>query len=249
MSTPGDLWRVAAAAGSGRPFLPFYDDATGERVELSFATTDNWIAKTANLIVEEMCAEPGERIAIWLPIHWQTVVWHLACWNAGVIAAPGADPRNCDHAVADPGAIAVIAACPGSRVLVPMLPLGASGADTPPDVINYATEVAALGDRFVAPARVGDESPALELGGRRWSGAEVVATAGAAATEWGLTPASRVLCDADPGTFTGLHAGLLAPLAARASIVLCRNLDETKVAGRVIAERITDRLPDSGTLS
>ena len=45
--TPADLLRSALAADPGRPLVTFYDDATGERVELSVATFANWVAKTA----------------------------------------------------------------------------------------------------------------------------------------------------------------------------------------------------------
>ena len=37
----------------GRPFITFYDDATGERVELSVTTYANWVAKTASLLADE----------------------------------------------------------------------------------------------------------------------------------------------------------------------------------------------------
>ena len=33
-----------------RPLLTWYDDASGERIELSVATAANWAAKTANLL-------------------------------------------------------------------------------------------------------------------------------------------------------------------------------------------------------
>ena len=35
-------------ADAGRPLVTFYDDATGERVELSVATYANWVAKTSS---------------------------------------------------------------------------------------------------------------------------------------------------------------------------------------------------------
>ena len=38
----------------GRPLVTFYDDATGERVELSVATYANWVAKTAGLVQDEL---------------------------------------------------------------------------------------------------------------------------------------------------------------------------------------------------
>lgn len=62
-----------------RPLLTWYDDATGERVELSVATTANWAAKTANFLVEEDISavrlKPGE--------HWLAAIVALGAWTAG----------------------------------------------------------------------------------------------------------------------------------------------------------------------
>jgi non-ribosomal peptide synthetase component F len=44
---------------------------------------DNWVAKTANLLVDELDAGPGSRVVLDLPPHWRTVVWLLATWSAG----------------------------------------------------------------------------------------------------------------------------------------------------------------------
>src|SRR2546423_15345338 len=90
--TPADLLRTAAGADSARPFVTFYDDATGERVELSVATLDNWVAKTANLLQDELAVEPGERVAVLLPAHWQAQGWLLACWSVGAVAGAGGGP-------------------------------------------------------------------------------------------------------------------------------------------------------------
>lgn len=90
--TPADLLRSALAADPGRPLVTFYDDATGERVELSVATFANWVAKTANLLQGDLGAEPGDRLALLLPAHWQSAVWLLACASVGVVAEVGGDP-------------------------------------------------------------------------------------------------------------------------------------------------------------
>src|SRR5437660_6789212 len=65
------------------PFLTFYDDATGERVELSLTSLENWVAKTANLLVDELDLEPGETVVVDLPPHWQAAVIRLAVAVAG----------------------------------------------------------------------------------------------------------------------------------------------------------------------
>ena len=41
------------AGDAARPVVTFYDRATGERVELSGLTFENWAAKTANLLRDE----------------------------------------------------------------------------------------------------------------------------------------------------------------------------------------------------
>jgi uncharacterized protein (TIGR03089 family) len=241
MPTPPELFHAAARIDPARPFVTFYDDATGERVELSFTTTDNWVAKTANLLVEEFGAEPGERVALYLPTHWQSVVVYLACWTVGVIAAPGADPAGCDHAVADPDRVAALVACPGSRLLVPLRPMGGRALDLPAGALDYAAEVPAQPDRFAAIAPPTAAAPALERDGRVLTAGEVVEAARSAAAELGLAAGSRLLVDADLATARGLTVALLAPLAVGASVVLCRNLDPALVEHRVETERVTVR--------
>ena len=65
------------------PLITYYDMSTGERVELSGTTTANWVAKTSNLLVDDLDASPGTRIRIGLPMHWLRCVWLLASWNVG----------------------------------------------------------------------------------------------------------------------------------------------------------------------
>jgi uncharacterized protein (TIGR03089 family) len=83
VTTPADLLASALAEDGARPLLTYYDDDTGARVELSVATTANWVAKVANLLVDSYGIEPGDDAAVRLPVHWQTAVVLLACWSAG----------------------------------------------------------------------------------------------------------------------------------------------------------------------
>jgi len=76
-------WSSTQPGGPGRPFVTYYDVVTGERTELSGTTTANWVAKTANLLVDELDAEPGTRIEVALPTHWLRTVWILATWAVG----------------------------------------------------------------------------------------------------------------------------------------------------------------------
>ncbi|KOU76268.1 acyl-CoA synthetase [Streptomyces sp. MMG1533] len=241
--TPADLLRSALAADPARPLVTFYDDATGERVELSVATFANWVAKTSNLLQGDLAAGPGDRVALLLPAHWQTAVWLLACASVGAIADVGGDPAAADVVVSGPDALEAARACSGERVALALRPLGGRFPQPPAGFADYAVEVPGQGDRFVPFAPVDPEEPALIVAGREFSAAEVVERARAEATEVGLMgPGSRLLSGLPYDTWEGLNAGLYAPLATGGSVVLCRNLDqlgEEALAKRIESERVT----------
>ncbi|MEU6058701.1 TIGR03089 family protein [Streptomyces sp. NPDC047097] len=243
--TPADLLRSALAADPARPLVTFYDDATGERVELSVATFANWVAKTANLLQDGLSAEPGERVALLLPAHWQTAVWLVACASVGVVADVGGDPSLADHVVAGPDRLADGLACPGERLALSLAPLGRRFPAAPEGYDDYAVEVPTQGDVFAPYVPVDPDTPALAVGGAELTGAELVERARADAGRLGLTAGSRVLSALPYDGWEGLSAGLYAPLAAGASVVLCRNLDRLGAAElekRVGSERITHTL-------
>jgi uncharacterized protein (TIGR03089 family) len=106
VSTPYELLRTELQRDGSRPLLTFYDDATGERVELSVTTFDNWVAKTAGLLRDDLAADSGHRAALQLPPHWQALVWAQACWALGVCvtsSAYNAGMGNVDRWVTDAG--------------------------------------------------------------------------------------------------------------------------------------------------
>jgi uncharacterized protein (TIGR03089 family) len=241
--TPADLLNSALAADPGRPLVTFYDDATGERVELSVATFANWVAKTANLLQDELSVEPGDRVALLLPAHWQTAVWLLACSSVGVVADVSGDARAADVVVSGPDGLEAARACSGARIAMALRPLGGRFPQAPDGFVDYAVEVPGQGDRFVPYAPVDPDEPALIVAGREFSGAEVVERARAEATGLGLTgPGSRILSGLPYDTWEGLNAGLYGPLATGGSVVLCRHLEragESVLDKRVESERVT----------
>ncbi|MGW1318973.1 TIGR03089 family protein [Streptomyces sp. NPDC002426] len=240
--TPADLLRSALAADPARPLVTFYDDATGERVELSVATFANWVAKTANLLQGDLAAEPGDRLALLLPAHWQSAVWLLACSSVGVVAEVQGDPASADLVVSGPDTLDRARACRGERVALALRPLGGRFPQAPEGFADYAVEVPGQGDRFAPYAPVDPAAPALSVGGAVLTGDQVVARAREDAVELGLGPGSRLLTGRTYDTWEGLSAGLLAPLAAGGSVVLCRHLDRLDANGlakRVESERIT----------
>lgn len=244
--TPAGLLKAALAADAARPFVTFYGETSAERVELSFATFDNWVAKTANFLVDELVAEPGDRVALLLPPHWQTAVWLVACWSAGLVACPaGRETEPTDDAdivVAGPDSLdAALAARANETVGLSLHPLGMPLPDMPPGVVDYATEVRGHGDHFAPYAPVDPAAPALRLDGAEMSGADLCARARAAAEQWELTAADRVLSTVGFDTTLGVLASLLAPLAVGGSVVLSSDGDtpEDSLVRRVTAERVT----------
>ncbi|PRY01473.1 TIGR03089 family protein [Allonocardiopsis opalescens] len=245
-STPADLLRAALRADPGRPFLTCHDSAG--RIELSYATFDNWVAKTANFLVDELAADPGDRVGLAVPVHWQSAAWLLACWSAGLTAVPlppegepepaapvdvlVAGPANLDRAVGS-------AAGRAARDLVGLSlhPLGLPLADPPPGVVDYAAEVRGHGDHFASAAPADPAAPALEAAGEVLSAGRLAAGAAETAARWNLEPGDRLALVDSP------HAPLLAPggappldwllppLAAGASSVLFLDADTPGTAG------------------
>ncbi|MEV0926281.1 TIGR03089 family protein [Streptomyces spongiicola] len=240
--TPADLLRSALAADPARPLVTFYDDATGERVELSVATFTNWVAKTANLLQDGLSAGPGDRLALLLPAHWQAAVWLLACSSVGVVADVGGDPAAADLVVSGPDTLDTARACSGERIALALRPLGGRFPQAPEGFVDYAVEVPGQGDRFAPYVPVDADAAALTVAGAEFTGAQLVERARADAGELSLAPGSRLLSGRGYATWEGLSAGLYAPLASGGSVVLCRNLDRLPaedLAKRVESERVT----------
>jgi uncharacterized protein (TIGR03089 family) len=231
-----DPLRTGAAAA--RPLITFYDDATGERIELSGATATNWAAKAANLLSEECDVEPGTRVAALLPAHWQTAAVLLAAWWCGaevVAEAADADWVLCD---ADRVDVALAAEPSGGVVALSLDAFGKGIAGLPPGVIDFATEVRLQGDEFAPWAPVPDDAPALA--GATVS--DVLRTARTRAAELEIAQNDRVLSTLEWTDPAALVDGLLAVLAAEASLVQVRNPDPAALERRAAVERITVRL-------
>jgi uncharacterized protein (TIGR03089 family) len=231
--TVGALACAWMAADPKRPLITFYDDATGERVELSGATLANWVAKTANLLIDGAGLAPGDRAAVALPPHWQTAAVLLGCWTAGITVVPVEEPA--DVAFVAEAATGMTGA--SERYLLGLLPMGAPSREVPAGYLDYVTEVRVHGDSFsryqtVLPLTAataggtGDSVTHRDLCERARERAAAALAAG-----------DRILIDAaaspDPLDW------LLVPAAAHASIVLCRHLDPAKIARRRVDERVT----------
>lgn len=240
MSTDGEtvsltetvLGRYAPA----RPLITHYDDATGSRVELSAATLRNWAAKTANWLVDEYDVEPGTRVAVLLPAHWQAAGVLLGAWWCG--AEVVADPAGAEVAFVPPALD--VASAPGAAVVaaVSLDPMGRDlGGAVPDGAVDYIAESRLHGDDFLALTPVPDTTPCL-------AGATVAEVLAAAQQRAGdLTDQSRVLSTLEWSVPDGVMAGLLTVLAAGASLVQVSNPAEDRLAKHAETERVTLTLP------
>lgn len=251
MSATDALLRAALDRDPARPLLTYYDDTTGERTELSATTLDNWVAKTANLARDDLDVRPGERVAVLLPAHWQTVAVLLAVWAVGGVACT--DPAGAVATFCDADRIE-LAADGGEVVALSLAPLGRGLGTVPPGVADYAVEVRAHGDRFTPAIPVGGDAPAVDLGTTVLSGAALVARAGQRAGEFGLRAGDRVLSTLRWNGPADWLDGWLAPLHAGASLVQCAGpADSDSLTRRAAAERVTatigTALPEVRTLA
>ena len=237
---PAALLSARVRAAGSPPLVTWYDDATGERVELSAVSLANWVAKAASLLADDLSVEPGEVVGVRLPEHWQTAAVLLGLWTAGAVA----DPAGGDHRVqvvhevrlAEPGMVAA------EHVLALSLrPLGARlgplPAGAPPQVLDFAVEVPPQPDVWTGPLP-GPQDAALVRGGGVLTGADLVAEAAAL----GAPQGARVLigaADAGPPAY-------LLPLVCGGSLVLVGAENVSGQAARVAAERVTHVLTGTG---
>jgi uncharacterized protein (TIGR03089 family) len=234
------LLDAALAGDPSGPLVTFYDDATGERAELSATTLANWVAKTANLLRDDVGLVAGDRVAVLLPAHWQTAAVLLAGWAAGAVLT--ADPTDAAVAFADQARTGSA----GAAGEVFALSLATFGRDfpggPPPGARDFVAEVRAYGDRFSPAAPVPDGAPAIDLGGIVTSRAGLVDMARRRGAELGLVERDRLLSTLPWNRPADWVDGLLAPLAARATLVLCANADLAALPRRAEAEHVTATL-------
>ena len=220
------------AANPAGPRITYYDDATGERIELSTATLANWAAKTANLLRDELGAGPGSRVAVLLPAHWQTAAVLFGVWWIGcevVLDGSEADIALCTEDRLDEAGAAVGM---GEIAVLSLDPFGKPVADLPIGVTDYATSVRAHGDQVVP-----ERQPGPALAGRSVTDALAAAQASAAAR--GLTSADRVLSSARWDSVEALVDNMIAVFAAGASLVQVNNPDAGLLDRRRQTEKVT----------
>ena len=185
------------------PLVTYYDLDTGERVELSGVTTANWVAKTANFLIDELDAEIGTRVRIGLPTHWLRVVWLLSAWQVGGVVVE----RDARVAVTGPD----LAADEPERVASALLPFGVRFPQPPEGFWDIGAEVPGHPDIYLGLSFPTPDDATVDLPDLIVTHADLVAT----------PPDSRrlVLTEGDVARDAQL---LVAACRGGGSLVLCR---------------------------
>ncbi len=230
--------RQALTSDPAGPRLTYYDDRTGERVELSTTTLANWVAKTINLLILECGVGPGATISLHLPRHWTTAVWVLAADAVGAEVHLGAVVQRTVGAGSGVGAshgrvdVAVI----GPELVgqppdadevfaVSLAPLAAPfKTSLPPLVRDFTVDVRLMPDQVAGPV-----GPAGELG----------AAAEARAGALDIVATDRVAALGSLNGISDVVDQWLAPLAAGASVVWVGNPEAEHCVSRWVSERVT----------
>ena len=247
-----ELLRAVLTADASRPRITWYGP-DGERVELSARTLDNWVAKTANLLVEEFDAGPGTTVGVLLPAHWRTLTWLLATWMTGACAvvpegtgARWSGPLTDVVVAADPAAAVAAGADPRALVGVALPALATGfGPGLPAGAVDGAAEVRLRADVFLPPVEPVPGDPAFRVASAEpVAHADLLPSAAAAARAAHLPPRARLLSAAGPERAV---EELLAPLLVNGSVVLhVAGLAAGDVARIADQEQVTRWAPGAG---
>ncbi len=238
-ATFSDVLSAQLATNPGRPFVTFYDEATGERVELSVATYANWVAKASSLLVDEHGLERGDTVRIDLPAHWLGPVFLGAAWNAGLVVSDSDDP---DAVVCGPGSMPAWADRAGDLLVLAcaLRPLGVRFSEpVPHGVHDVGVEVWGQPDSFIPWDPPTGDDVATRFGAAETTQAQMWSAAAAGSL---LTDGGRLLSEANPASPPGV-ASFTEPLTRGGSLVLVNHADGVRLEAIGVAERATHRFP------
>ncbi|EGD42093.1 hypothetical protein NBCG_03770 [Nocardioidaceae bacterium Broad-1] len=231
-SFPETLAR-ALRTNPGGPLVTFYDEASGERQELSTATYANWVAKASGLLLDEHGLERGDSIRIDLPTHWLAAVFLGAAWNTGLVVTDSDSP---DAVVCGPETLSAWADGAGKRptLACSLLPFGVRFADPlPPGVHDFGIEVWGQPDAFTPW-----DPPTADDAATSWAGVET-----SHAELFGAEGNTGRLLSTVPSSSPAGTELLAALLVGGGSLVLVTNATEERLAALASSERAT-QFPD-----
>ena len=244
--TPAGILAEMRSVDSSSPRLVWHGQ--DGRIELSGRVFDNWVAKSSNLLVDELDATDASRVALDLPPHWKSLALAFACWQVGALVllpedagapAAGADivlSSRAEPSVEPPGLLVCVAL--GSLAMRWDGPL-------PRGAVDFAAEVRSHGDVYLG--QTGDDDATLVQAGGRTSGMEdllgtVTLPTGTTPVGAGSTSDERLTVLLEPGASLGRAlAAALAVWTQGGVLVLVE--EGVPVTDRLLAgERVTDRL-------
>lgn len=232
------------AADPTRPVLTWYDAGGDQRVELSGASLVNAVAKTTGLLVDELGLQPGDRVELALPPHWQLAVWLLATWAASGVPVLGvADDRPPTVVVLgpEPGEPAAAAFARGADevVAVSLHPFGLPFTKPlPPLVLDHAVAARSHPDQYpTAGLPLGE--PALNTADGTVTGEQLLSLAQLRRPPGGWQTHDRVLHTGALDTADDVARALVGPLLAGVGLVWWRNPGADRLVAVVEAERVT----------
>lgn len=141
------------------PRLTVYNESNGSRLDFSAVTLDNWAAKVANMLRDELELEEGTTIAVELPSSWQSVAIMLGALAAGINVSFNPAEGDVFFTSADENVreYADSVGATGDIVLVTDDPMGRGVEETgmvlPVGTVDFAPTVRFFGDQFPEPGQ------------------------------------------------------------------------------------------------
>ncbi len=158
------LLQELMAADPACPRLTVYDDQAGTHLDFSAKLLENWAAKVANMLRDELDLDVGDGIGIDLPTGWQSVMIALGAIAAGVKVEFGASAALAEVVFVSPDADLSLFA--GEVVLVTSDPFGRgvieSGGELPDGALDFGPIVRMYGDHFPEPTPTFNELAELD---------------------------------------------------------------------------------------
>jgi len=231
---------TALSVDPSRPRLTTYDQ-DGNRTELSGTALLNWASKVAGLLVDELGGTHGDAVVVRSGLGWQTAGVLVGAWWGGLTVTDEDEPGALAAFVAD-GADAVA----DEVLVVSGHPLGAPSRQVQAHQRDFTGAVLGQADRFGTRAVVpGDEFAvtgsvtvaefdALVRAGSGLSGSDRLVVTGS----WDLPRGSD--------RTAGVISGLLAPLAAGASVILCSDWAAQSAVPDLTSGAAASRLASEG---
>ena len=243
-TVPPAPYAGTAPAVTGRALLTYFDEATGERVELTAGELGDWAARSAALMRDGCGLRAGDRVAVLLPPHWQSAAVLRGAWASGLIVAfrPWATAGFTDDADGPFDAVFVsrqrlrspLETVPAARHPF-VVDTGPHPAGEPPaGYRDFLAEACARSTEPPVYETVG-AGQAASPDGTTYEQWRVIAEG--IALELGLAAGDRLAVDV--AVEEQPVKWLLAPLSVGASVLLCANTDADAFAERIAAEGVT----------